>query len=207
MFKDETRENYYSLILLDDYMEGHKGFICGGCFKNIFNKEPIKDIDIFFKNLEDWNEAVNYFDELCNAGDYRFVYENPKVKAYKCIKSGMQIELCRSIFGDPKDILKQFDFTITKFAYYKHVYEDEENELHLEYRVLFDDNFFEHLHMKRLVVDDLIPFPISTFERIIRYAKYGYFPCRETKIKVLKAINELPMEAIDISQSLYDGMD
>ena len=23
---------------LDDYMMGHKGFIAGGCFKNIFNR-------------------------------------------------------------------------------------------------------------------------------------------------------------------------
>ena len=34
---------------LDEFMIGHHGFICGGCFKNIFNKEKVKDLDIFFK--------------------------------------------------------------------------------------------------------------------------------------------------------------
>lgn len=44
------RENFWMLNWLDEYMTGHKGFICGGCFKNIFNKEKVKDLDIFFEN-------------------------------------------------------------------------------------------------------------------------------------------------------------
>ena len=40
------RENFWMLNWLDEYMTGHKGFICGGCFKNIFNKEKVKDLDI-----------------------------------------------------------------------------------------------------------------------------------------------------------------
>lgn len=36
------RENFWILNWLDEYMTGHKGFICGGCFKNIFNKEKVK---------------------------------------------------------------------------------------------------------------------------------------------------------------------
>lgn len=35
------RENFWILNWLDEYMTGHKGFICGGCFKNIFNKEKV----------------------------------------------------------------------------------------------------------------------------------------------------------------------
>ncbi len=44
----ENRDNYWMLNWLDKFMEGHKGFICGGCFKNIFNQEKVKDLDIFF---------------------------------------------------------------------------------------------------------------------------------------------------------------
>ena len=29
------RENFWMLNWLDEYMTGHKGFICGGCFKNM----------------------------------------------------------------------------------------------------------------------------------------------------------------------------
>ena len=28
----ENRDNYWMLNWLDKFMEGHKGFICGGCF-------------------------------------------------------------------------------------------------------------------------------------------------------------------------------
>lgn len=49
MFVKRKREEFYNLAFLDNFMIGHKGFIAGGCFKNIFYKEKIKDIDVFLK--------------------------------------------------------------------------------------------------------------------------------------------------------------
>lgn len=37
-------ENFWSLRFLDQYMQGHKGFIAGGCFKNILSREKAKDV-------------------------------------------------------------------------------------------------------------------------------------------------------------------
>ena len=235
MLVKENRDNFWMLNWLDEFMVGHKGFICGGCFKNIFNKEKVKDLDIFFNCKNDWDEAVDYFDInksllmkdwiVLSRSLAPFYYENKNVKAYKHIKTGIVLELCRKIFGTAEDILNQFDFTIVKFAYYKEEVEDKtgavvednpfeiepiENErpkTHIEYRVMYDDKFFEHLHMKRLVVDNEIPFPMSTFDRMFKYAKYGYFPCKETKMKVIDSIRQLPNEQVQISESLYDGMD
>lgn len=61
--------------------------------------------------------------------------------------------------------------------------------------------------MKRLVTDDKIPYPMSTFERMLRYAKYGYFPCKETKMKIIEAIRELNEREVELSENLYDGID
>jgi hypothetical protein len=234
MFIKAERDNYWMLNWLDQFMIGHKGFICGGCFKNIFNKEKVKDLDIFFRSRSDFDDAVNYYDRqtagYSEDGDdkldeddakYKFLYENDNVKAYIHKETGVRIELCNKIFGTAEDILSQFDFTITKFAYYKEEVEDEtgvevdlfEDEsrknmnTHIEYKVLVHDKFFEHLHVKRLVTDDKILFPMSTFERAFRYARYGYFPCKETKMKIARAIKELSDEQLEISESLYDGMD
>lgn len=232
MLTKQERDNYWMLNWLDEFMVGHKGFICGGCFKNIFNREKVKDLDIFFECKDDFDEAVEYFDsqtpgyegEIIRDEAYSFLYENKNVKAYKHIKTGIRIELCCKIFGKPEDILKNFDFTIVKFAYYKEEVQDEkvgpwdeedselvsevgEEETHIEYRILMDDKFFEHLHMKRLVIDNEIPFPMSTFERMFRYAKYGFFPCKETKMKIILALRELTDEQVELSESLYDGMD
>ena len=245
MLIKQERENFWMLNWLDEFMEGHKGFICGGCFKNIFNKEKVKDLDIFFKSSSDFNDAVNYFDSMTpgyDEGDgalseedaqYRFLYENPNVKAYVHKRTGVRIELCCKIFGTAEEILNQFDFTIVKFAYYKAEVEDEtgaeveasddpwlkefedllgetdagKSKTHVEYKILMDDKFFEHLHMKRLVTDNAIPFPMSTFERMFRYAKYGYFPCKEAKMKIIKELRELSEQQVELSENLYDGMD
>lgn len=231
MLVKEDRDNFWVLNWLDEFMIGHHGFICGGCFKNIFNKEKVKDLDIFFKSEDDYEEAVQYFDSMTLGyeGDdkrdeeYIFIYENENVKAYKHKRTGVRIELCNKIHGTAEEIISQFDFTITKFAYYKAEIEDETGaevekfddsfteevnpETHIEYRVIYDDKFFEHLHMKRLVTDDKIPYPMSTFERMLRYAKYGYFPCKETKMKIIKSLRELDERQVEISESLYDGMD
>ena len=198
MLITQDRDNFWMLNWLDEFMIGHKGFICGGCFKNIFNREKVKDLDIFFESESDFEEAVTYFDSQTPGYDgddirdeaYVFCYENNNVKAYKHIKTGIRIELCCKVYGKPKDILNQFDFTIAKCSYYKEEVLDEaqpdpwdvdlaeidevpeigEIQSHIEYKVLMDDKFFEHLHMKRLVIDKSIPYPMSTFERMFRYA-------------------------------------
>ena len=84
---------------------------------------------------------------------------------------------------------------------------NEDIKTHIEYRVMYTDNFFQHLHMKRLVTDGIIPYPMSMSERMLRYAKYGYFPCRETKMKIIKALRDLDDRRVELSENLYDGMD
>ena len=99
MLVKAERENFWMLNWLDQFMVGHKGFICGGCFKNIFSKEKVKDLDIFFESKADFDEAVQYFDSMTpgyNGDDkrdeeYTFFYENDNVKAYKYKRTGITI--------------------------------------------------------------------------------------------------------------------
>lgn len=188
-------------------MQGHKGFIAGGCFKNILSREKVKDIDIFFENETDFQEAVDYFNSLVEDGTWQFKYRNEKACAFQKVGSDMWIELIESIFGSPEFILNNFDFTITKFAYYKEkVYEDDE-EWHWEYKLLYHKDFFEHLHQKRLVLDNDIPFPISTWERTYRYKGYGYNLCRESKQKLLNALRASEPKNDELSMYLAGGWD
>ena len=97
MLVKQERENFWILNWLDEFMTGHKGFICGGCFKNIFNHEKVKDLDIFFNSKSDWEDAVNYFDSKTKGyvdieqyddetglseedAEYTFYYKNDNVR-------------------------------------------------------------------------------------------------------------------------------
>lgn len=198
-FVIDTPDNFWQIRWLDKYMEGHKGFIAGGCFKNILSGERVKDIDIFFESESDFQEAIDSFnDEKHQKEGWKFKYRNEKVCAFQKEGEKVWIEFIESEFGKPKEILRSFDFTVTKMAYYKEPkYEEKEDDyfpfssasiVAYEYKLLYHEKFFEHLHMKRLVIDENIPFPVSTWERSYRYKGYGYNMCREAKKKLLPAV-------------------
>lgn len=217
-FVIDTPDNFWQIRWLDKYMEGHKGFIAGGCFKNILSGEKVKDIDIFFESESDFQEAVDLFnDEKHQKEGWGFKYRNEKVCAFQKEGEKVWIEFIESEFGKPEEILRSFDFTVAKMAYYKEPkYEEKEDDyfpfsstdvVGYEYKLLYHEKFFEHLHMKRLVIDENIPFPVSTWERSYRYKGYGYNMCRETKKKLLQAIKGVNVEEEDVSLYTTGGWD
>ena len=214
-FKKSDLLNYRQLWWLDKFLAGHRGFIAGGCFKNIFNNERVKDLDIFFESEKDFLEAKRYYKEQMKEkpNNWKFSYENKNCWSIYSVKDKIRLELIRSTYGTPKKIISDFDFTITKFAYYKNYDNMDEDDYRAVFEVLFHEDFFEHLHTKRLVVDNNdLPYPVSTFNRLLRYAKYGYQSCRETKMKIVISLVMLdPKNQADfeeqLGKSLYDGLD
>lgn len=210
LIQSELPNNFIQLRKLDKYLFGHKGYIAGGCFKNLFNGEKIKDIDIFFKEASDQKEAVEYFKK---SEYYEEHYKNEKVDSFKEKSTGIVIELIKYVFGDHLEIISKFDFTVTKFGYVKEIIylEDDENGYEISWEIVYDDKFFEHLHLKRLVInDESLPLrnPLNTFNRSYRYAKYGYFPCLETKKHLVNEIrNSNVFNLNDIGGELYNGLD
>lgn len=209
-FKKSDIYNFRQLFFLDQFLQGHKGFIAGGCFKNIIRSEKTKDIDVFFQSKADFEEAKRYFLDLCkkDSDGWKLSYENKKVWAVYSVKNKIRIELIRSVFGKPEKIINDFDFTVTKFAYYKNYENLDEEDYLAQFEVLFHEDYFEHLQMKRLVLDNNIPFPISTFNRSYKYKEYGFGLCKESKVKLLKEINELDfVNEAELGKSLYEGKD
>ena len=205
-------EHIFLLRQLDKFMVNHNGFIAGGCFKNLFNHERMKDVDVFFRSSDDFYGAVENLN--CDE-EFAATYDSENVCAYRHIKSGVSVELVRTIFGSPEEIISQFDFTVAKFAYYKELVKeadpfelyDETDETVWEYKAVYHPQFFEHLHLKRLIIDDEIPFPMSTFNRVLRYGKYGFVPCVETKQKLINSIRKLPESEILVPANFYEGFD
>lgn len=200
VFTEKLANQISKVRFLDMYMSGHNGFIAGGCFKNIFNNEKIKDIDIFFYNESDFECANTLFS---NNEDYVFSYENKNTKAYKNTKTNIRVELVRNTYGNPNEILNKFDFSITKFAYCKR--ESESDSEVIEYYCYYHVDYFEHLMLKKLVLEANILFPVSTFERSFRYRGYGYGLCKESKINLINSLQGA--KESEISNELYFGLD
>ena len=203
-FVKSDPEHIFALRQMDKFMVGHRGFIAGGCFKNLFNHERIKDVDVFFRNNEDFIDARIALEEN---EDFEEAYESENVRAFRHIRSGVLVELVCSIYGSPEEVISQFDFTVAKFAYYKELERDSDGSEVWVYKAVYHEEFFEHLHLKRLIIDDNIPKPMSTFERMLRYRKYGYTPCTETKQKLINALRRLPEGDVLVPTNFYAGID
>lgn len=197
--------DFPNLKFLEEYLEGHNGFIAGGCFKNIFNRETLKDIDIFFRNEEDFLKADTYFSK---SPIYELVYVNRNAVSYLNTKTKTRIELIRNIFGSPKEVISQFDFTVVKIAFCKYLSNFSFEKLAvcgaLSSDIIYSDQFFQDLVMKKLKIDDEIINPITTFERTLRYIKYGYTLDKESKQKLISSIRQTP-EMADLSDENYFG--
>lgn len=196
-FIERPKETFNKVRFLDYYMEGHAGFIAGGSFKNIFKNEKIKDLDIFFHNENDFNHANSFFK---SNEEYVFSYENNNTISYKNKKTNVRIELIRHTYGNPIEIISMFDFSITRYAYAKKTEADG-----VVYYNVFVDTFFEDLVSNKLVIDGELKFPISSFERSYRYRSYGYGLCKESKAKLIDALNNSNTD--DLSNDLYFGLD
>lgn len=201
----EDEDDYFPVHFLKRYMIGINGIISGGCFKNIFKKEKVKDIDIFFRNENDFNEAVEKYEE-------KFIerYRNKNVIAFYDENKDITIELIKKKFyKKPEQLLNEFDFTITKFAYYFKSYDDLDGNWYYDYYVIYHNKFFEHLLNNKLVIEEPnLLYPFSTFERSLRYTQYGYNLCRQSKINLLMCIrNTENFDENDLSRSLYAGLD
>lgn len=205
--KTESAFDFFKILKYQQYIIGTNGYIAGGCFKNIFNGEKVKDLDIFFRKEEDFFKAKSMYDK---DDDFRELYKNKNAICYLDTKNDLQIDLVRSRFMKPKEMIDSFDFTITKFTLYSTITGyDDEGEPIWETKVSYHEDFFKHLNLKRLVIDKTMSYPLGTFERIIRYAGYGCRPCKMTKEKMIRKVNEisLPEESDELFKGFYDGVD
>jgi len=192
-----NNDSFFKCRKLDPYLSNHKGYIAGGCFKDIFMNKKFRDIDIFFEKVEDFNEALTFYQKN---EDYSFVYENKNAVCFVNKTTKKKIELVRSKFAPVEEMLKGFDFTIVKFAYYKEVNGEETN-----WKYMYHSSFFEDLTNRKLVIDDSSTFPVNTFERTYKYRKYGFGMCRETKQKMIQLLQGVNVD--DLGNDLYFGFD
>lgn len=195
-----SASDYPQLECLYDFIKSSNEWIAGGCFKNLFLGQRPKDLDMFFAT----NEARQTRMVELALNEYKKAFQSDKSTKMK--NDSYSIDIVKSDYLGLEEVLSQFDFTVTKFGMRLN-----DNG---EYEVVFHEDFFQDLIAKKLVCDNDILWPLSTFDRMLRYCRYGYAPCKETKKKLVRAMYDHLKEhdsdvedtiSKEISLGMYNG--
>lgn len=160
-------------------------WIAGGAIRRTIIKEKLNsDIDIFFRNIEQYEE----FKLALDARDYIKKKENQFNITY--IKNDIEVQLINiNFYQSPLEIINSFDFTICQFVF-------DGTYLYCGKTALWD------LARKRLVVNK-ITYAIASMRRIIKYTKQGFYACNGTMNAILESVIKNP-EIINMEVSSID---
>lgn len=201
-----TAENFPQLNDLSEDLIGVGGFIAGGAFKNIFLNEEARDIDIFFRSVEDWQRGIEvmgskgFLEKYVSANSA--AYEHPETGAVYDLVGTTDDKKQSKLMGEPHEVIRQFDFTVSKFALFENLEKG-------GFSVTYHRKYFEHLLLKRLVIDDdVLHNPFSTFQRAMKYSSYGFKLTQRSANILAKEMAEEGYEGEEqLSKSMYGGVE
>ena len=132
--------------------------LAGGALRTCFDENDIlKDFDIFFTN----KEAIAKTKDKLTAAGFENIFTCPLELLFTFVKDDVKIQLiCENIFNNPADLLNSFDIMPGCFA--------TDGEF-----VYFPLDALRCVKYKRLTLNN-VSYPVSTFNRIIKYKEKGY---------------------------------
>lgn len=162
------KENIFDKIDFDCW-------VAGGCIRSFLTGENFSDVDLFFKNEEEFSKALNYF----TGKNHKLILDNINCKKIYLIDETFTVDLVKRFYSSPEDCIKEFDFTvcccaIDKERFYEH------------------ERFEKDLNDRKLVINTL-PYPLSTLRRLQKYIKKGFSICNGGLLDIAKAISELDL--------------
>jgi hypothetical protein len=148
-------------------------WIAGGALRSYLLGEKVKDLDIFSNNPS----AVQ--DAFTSDASFKAGFQNDLIANF--YKDGICYQVIKKYkFETPLETINNFDFTIICCALGKD-------------GIVADERFYIDNAQKRLVVKSL-PKPLSTIKRGMKYSKRGYAMCPVGLAKILKAVQENPID-------------
>jgi hypothetical protein len=179
--------DFYKPLLTND-----KVIVAGGCFKDMFLERPARDVDVFFRTEKAYQEYVDKFE---NSPAFTLQLDSGRSKSFKRIGQDVVVDLIYHQFGAPLDILQYFDFTVCKFAYYM---------MDGEYYVLYHSQYFRHLKDRELHLTVHPSDVDQEFNRVIKYARYGFDLSVQSKARFFENIVQSRMPVtVTSSASTY----
>jgi hypothetical protein len=155
-----------------------KVWIAGGALRDYFSTGNIteSDVDFFASSRTELCKLVLKLRKSFKFKPYLITKKAIKGDGYLGTTK-IQIDVVKVLFADMQECIDKFDFTCTCFA-------------------ISSDDFVFHpsapfdLMRKRLVINSL-PFPLSTMQRLQKYLKRGYWICNGGMLEIAKAIKEI----------------
>lgn len=159
-------EDVLSVLPKDKFIVG------GGAVRDLycFNNKIPNDIDLFFRNEDDYFEVKKAIEEsystakFKNSSDFNTTYECASLNKDGTIDFEVKIQLIKAKwYKDIKELFESFDFTLCQFATdFKKIY--------------FAEHSVKDAISKKIVVNN-IEYPVSSFRRYLKYISQGYYAC------------------------------
>lgn len=155
-------------------------WIAGGALRSFLVGDRVKDLDIFSKTPSLIEAA------LCMDDRFKIGKVNEFIANF--YKDGLCYQVIKKYpFTSQKETIDNFDFTCIAAS----IGPD---------GIVTDERFYIDNAQKRLVVKSL-PRPLSTVKRALKYSKRGYVMCPVGLAKILKAVQENPIDWKNPSQN------
>lgn len=209
--QDAAIRKYLGHHIIDKLLKAKVNFmVAGGACTSVFSGQPINDIDMFFASHKD---AIKGVDIIRSDGYYESKFSSPSAISWRS-EDGHKLQTIDKVFGPPKEILENFDFTVTMCALVflpsspldmmglldEKYYSDQSY-------FQMDENFLYHLAERLLVWNVNGKFPIATMFRVMKYKDKGYKVTGVELIKLALGINQLKIDTYADLKEQLEGID
>ncbi len=169
------------LKLLEAAYSTPGAFAAGGAVTSVFTNSDIKDVDVYFKTREAFENAV------AGAYDDGYWCVASSKRAVTFSDNGRIVQFMHfDFFPTAEDIFKAFDYTVVMGAY---DYDSGEFVLH--------DDFMKHNAQRFLRFNKGTRFPLASLTRVLKYQQRGYTIGKGDMLKIALACRGVKIESWD----------
>ena len=186
--------------------------VAGGVFTSILTNKEVNDIDVYFKDREDF---INVLKEIKSSyvewtddgvlstgseylGEYDLMYlgHTDKSITFKQKNSDVLIQFIHQDFYEkPKHIFNDVDFTINMFAY----------DLKRD-KLVHHKDAMQHLAQRVLITNGGTKFPMISILRVDKYEQRGYSISKKEMMKLILSVNDLCIDSYEDVLKHMGGM-
>lgn len=164
-------------------------YVAGGAIASIANRTRANDYDIFFKTVEDKNKTLEILKQCVNINKNLFIVTDNAIT----FKSSPAIQFILKVYGNPEEVIQNFDFLHTQ------------NYYDFSTKTLVIKNL-EIIKSKELIYNNKATHPLSALTRIYKFMNKGYKIDGVEIIRIIKDLTKYNWNDILVVEEQAKGM-